>query len=311
MTIFSANSDWDAGVRGWLDATRSENTRRAYATAVLALMKSSGKMIDEISRADIADWASALRKANLANSTISQRLAAISGMYRFLMDDYTLHGPDGEEHPLTTSNPAGSKKIRPHVTAYNGAVWLSADEAQALLRVIDRGTPQGARDYALFLGYLLLGRRNSEWRTTTIEAFRRMDGKMRWSWSGKGKENQWMEVPTPVWNAIVFSFAMNGRDQAGFVFGSDKTTTGKPITGQQANRLLKHYCKMAGLDPVAIHVHSLRHSAAMLRKKAGDRLEDISTWLVHSSVATTQIYVHALQGQDDSSWMRVSQLLGI
>ena len=76
-------------------------------------------------------------------------------------------------------------------------------------------------------------------------------------------------------------------------------------------RLVKKYARRAGLDPNRLTVHTLRHTAAMLRKEAGEGLEDISAFLGHSSLAITQIYLHRLEGQPDHAWQRVADLLGL
>ncbi len=84
----------------------------------------------------------------------------------------------------------------------------------------------------------------------------------------------------------------------------------RPLSMREVSRLLKKYARWASLDPRKLCVHSLRHTAAMLRKQAGDDLEAISTFLGHSSLAVTQIYLHRLEGQSDTSWARVAALLG-
>ena len=76
-------------------------------------------------------------------------------------------------------------------------------------------------------------------------------------------------------------------------------------------RLLKKYARRAGLEPAGIKVHTLRHTAAMLRKEAGDDLQSISNFLAHSSLATTQIYLHSIEGRQDVTWQKVEVLLGL
>lgn len=92
-----------------------------------------------------------------------------------------------------------------------------------------------------------------------------------------------------------------------YIFAID----GKPLSAQRLRRLVKKYARLAGLDEEKVKVHTLRHTAAMLRKDAGDPLDVISAFLAHSNLAVTQIYLHQVEGQRDYSWSRVEELLGL
>jgi len=85
----------------------------------------------------------------------------------------------------------------------------------------------------------------------------------------------------------------------------------QPLSMREVGRLLKRYARLAGLDAKKIHVHTLRHTAAMLRHEAGDNVEDICAFLAHSSLAITQIYLHRVEGKKDTSWSKVEALLGL
>jgi integrase len=58
-------------------------------------------------------------------------------------------------------------------------------------------------------------------------------------------------------------------------------------------------------------VHVLRHTAANLRRDAGESIEDVSRFLDHSSLAVTTVYLRRLEGQEDLSWRRVAESLGL
>jgi site-specific recombinase XerD len=85
---------------------------------------------------------------------------------------------------------------------------------------------------------------------------------------------------------------------------------GKPLSGRYIRDLVKKYARQAGLDD-RLRVHDLRHTAAMLRAEAGDDVEQISSFLGHSSLRTTSIYLHKVGGRKDHSWGRVQDMLGI
>ena len=53
------------------------------------------------------------------------------------------------------------------------------------------------------------------------------------------------------------------------------------------------------------------HSAAKLRRDVGESVEDVSRFLDHSSLAVTTVYLRRLEGQEDRSWHKVAEALGV
>jgi integrase len=72
---------------------------------------------------------------------------------------------------------------------------------------------------------------------------------------------------------------------------------------------LRRYLKKAGLPPAG--VHTLRHSAAKLRRDVGESVEEVSRFLDHSSLAVTTVYLRRLEGQEDRSWAKVADAIGV
>jgi integrase len=71
----------------------------------------------------------------------------------------------------------------------------------------------------------------------------------------------------------------------------------------------RRYLEKAGLPPSGLQV--LRHSAAKLRRDAGESIEDVSRFLDHSSLAVTSVYLRRLEGQEDLGWGKVAEALGL
>jgi integrase len=326
---FDRMKSWTDAFELWMNSLRSDNTRRAYRKAWNDFLTFTKRMPWTIGKTDVSKWIDDLRARGLSDCTRQQRLAALSSFYNYTNNDYTIIRPDGREVSLFETNPASGKSLRPKVSPYGKAIYLSHDEARAFLRAIKRSNVQGLRDYALFLAYLFTGRRNSEIRLLRWGDFEFNGGRVWYRWSGKGKKDKRNELPTPVWEAIKAYLKAAGRletmketdyiftalsDRATRLPNVDKTTfdpTRQALSMREVGRLLKVYCKRAGLDPKKVHVHTLRHTAAMLRKEAGDDVEKISSFLAHSSLAITQIYLHTVEGQKDESWAKVETLLGL
>jgi integrase len=55
----------------------------------------------------------------------------------------------------------------------------------------------------------------------------------------------------------------------------------------------------------------LRHSAAKLRRDAGEPIESVSAFLDHSSLAVTTVYLRRLEGEADAAWPEVALALGV
>jgi site-specific recombinase XerD len=317
---------WTQAYDLWLESRRSPNTRRAYRMAWESFLDSTSKLPWEIGKSDVARWVEGMRTSGLSAATIRQRMAAVSSFYSYTMRVFTVAGAGGREQPLHNFNPVQAVP-RPEVTAYAGSRYLSIEETRAFLRAIPRYTVQGKRDYALFLTYLATGRRNSEIRNLKWGDFDRKGSVQYFSWKGKRKQRR-DEFPAIVWHAVSgflkAASRLEGITPDDYIFTplTDRATRlpnvdsrtwdrNRPLSMREVGRLLNKYARRAGMDPQKVCVHTLRHTAAMLRKQAGDDIESISNFLGHSSLAVTQIYLHQIEGRRDSSWVKVQALLGL
>jgi integrase/recombinase XerD len=64
-----------------------------------------------------------------------------------------------------------------------------------------------------------------------------------------------------------------------------------PLGERGVQKLLARYCQLAGITK-RISPHSLRHTFASFKAEAGVSPFQLQQWLGHSSLDTTQIYVH-------------------
>lgn len=322
--------DWRQAIELFFASRNTPATRRAYAAALQDLLTVTNRLPWEVTRTDVMRWVQGLKGRGLAPCTIANRLAGISSFYRFCMEEYLVQGGDGRQIALHGNNPAAGKSLRPKIEMYGKSVWLSPEECKALLRAI---LPPGAshadalarRNFALILGYILLARRNSEWRVARWGDFENRMGRVEYRWDGKGKHDQRIKVPTPVWNAVVEFLREAGRlekMQGGeYIFTALKerhlpggrvlAAGAAALSDHEVGRLLKIYCRRAGLDAKAIHPHTLRHTGAMLRREVGASVEEIMNFLGHANLSVTGVYLHQLEGKSDQSWGSVADLLGL
>ena len=71
---------------------------------------------------------------------------------------------------------------------------------------------------------------------------------------------------------------------------------------------LQKYFKKAGISPSGVHI--FRHTAAKLRRDAGETVEDVSRFLDHSSLAVTTVYLRRLEGEQDKVGQKWRRRLG-
>ena len=84
---------------------------------------------------------------------------------------------------------------------------------------------------------------------------------------------------------------------------------GRGITSGTFYGNLRRYFKVAELPPAGVHI--FRHSAAKLRREAGESIEQVSRLLDHNSLAVTTVYLRQLEGDRDTTWQQVATALGV
>jgi integrase len=103
-----------------------------------------------------------------------------------------------------------------------------------------------------------------------------------------GWKHRRRELPEPAASAIERSLAHCGKSLRGIGPVESLWQAAAQLEGVSqtvAYARFRRYLVMAGFDPSGFHI--LRHSAAKLRREAGDSLESISSFLDHSLLAVT------------------------
>ena len=277
----------------------SQRTVQSYARMLRDFFGRLGKTPDEVTSQDVFTWSygTGLSGREPGSITIGARLACVSSFYRFLM-----------RMKVVSSNPCDALE-RPRVVQGTPR-GLSAEQIRRLLDVVP-STPAGLRDRAIILTLVLTGRRRAEVMGLKVRDISD-EGSAFYSYRGKGGKTGKRELPRPALIAIETWLASVGRDLA--TTGPDDslwpdTRTGRGITSGTFYTNLQRYLKKAGLPPAGVHV--FRHSAAKLRRDAGESVEEVSRFLDHSSLAVTTTYLRRLEGQEDKSWAKVATAIGL
>ena len=278
----------------------SHRTVESYSRMLQHFFGSMGKPPNEITSQDAFGYAHGVGLSGKKPSsiTVGARLACLSSFYRFLirMKIVSSNPCDEIERPRTSPSPPRG---------------LSAEEIRRLLEVIP-DSPTGLRDRAIILTLTLTGRRRSEVLNLKAGDILQTGG-LFYTYRGKGGKQGKRELPRPAFEAIERSLLAWGRSLATMgpeesLWPSRHSVEGRGITSGSFYGNLRRYMRHAGLPPAGVHI--LRHSAAKLRRDAGESVEDVSRFLDHSSLAVTTVYLRRLEGQEDRGWQKVAATLG-
>jgi integrase/recombinase XerD len=176
--------------------------------------------------------------------------------------------------------------------------YLELDEVEALLGNIDRATPSGQRDYALFALMLNTGARVQEILNLKVRDVR-FDPPQQVRLLGKGNKVRCC----PIWPRtakLLQELALHAQrpseDLADVPLFQNRR--GEPLTRFGVGYLLRKHLpkRLAGGSSgicKRLHPHALRHTTAVYLLKAGVDFATISQWLGHATLNTTMRYAKA------------------
>jgi integrase/recombinase XerD len=277
----------------------SRHTIQSYRDAMILFLgfvaKDRGRPVEALELADItADRVGrflAFLETERKNSIITRnaRLAAMHTFARFLVAE----NPD---HMAALQQILGIPFKRGARAA--PIEYLEKAEIEVLLAGIDRKTPAGRRDYAMFSLMFNTGARVQEILDLRVRDVR-LEPPCQVRLAGKANKVRLC----PIWprTAQLLKDLIQGRhaelensmDQPVFLNGR-----GTAMTRFGVRYLLQKYVT-AGTNAAPtlagkrIHPHSLRHTTAIHLLKAGIDFATISQWLGHASLNTTMRYARA------------------
>jgi site-specific recombinase XerD len=283
---------------------RSDSLRtvQGYSSMLQDFFGRVRKSPDKVTSQEVFIWAHGKGASGKEPSpvTVGARLACLSSFFRFL-----------QRMDIVASNPC-DKLERPRIST-PPARGLSAEEVRRLLSVIP-STPQGLRDRAIILTLVLTGRRRAEVFRLTAGDLSCENGVCYYSYRGKGGKAGRRELPQPAVDALRAALSAFGRDLENMSPSASLWPSPCAVSEQGLRsgtfyaRFRRHLCQ-AGLPPAGLHI--LRHTAAKLRRDAGESVEEVSQFLDHSSLAVTSVYLRRLEGQQDLSWRSVASAIGV
>ncbi len=231
----------------------------------------------KVDRLQIVRYFQSLRRGGISARSVARALAAIRGLFRFLVAERHLkHDPtENIENPKLWANLPKS---------------LPADEVEALLAAPDRTKPDGLRDAAMLELLYATGLRVSELIRVKSDEIVLDAGFLRTI--GKGSKERIVPFGDTARDAIV-AYIERGRSH--FVKHNDEhlflSNRGRPMTRQSFWLKITKYARKAGITS-HISPHVLRHAFATHLLENGADLRSVQMMLGHSDISTTQIYTH-------------------
>jgi site-specific recombinase XerD len=297
-------SAWDQALYAFLvekgNRSGSRRTVESYSRMLWPFFAERSLTPDRVKPADVLAWVHGIGKSGRtpSSTTIGARIACLSSFYRFLIRMGLVVGDpcDAVERPRSVQSVARG---------------YSADDVRRLLAVVP-DTVAGRRDRAILLTFVLTGRRRTEVIDLRAGDLSLEGETCFYSYRGKGGKRGRRELPHPAYEATCATLADASKELA--TMAPDESlwqAAARPegVTSGTFYGRFRRYLRLAGLAPTGIHV--LCHTAAKLRRDAGESIEAVSAFLDHSSLAVTTVYLRRLESEADTTWKQVAEAIGL
>lgn len=232
----------------------------------------------------IEDYITELHK-KYKQKTIKRKIASIKAYYNYL-----------EECELIADNPFGKIKVKFKETKILPRI-IPREEIEQLLNYMyahedkrnTRAYKYWLRDTAVIETFFATGARVYEISNIKAECVNLNTGLIKIM--GKGGKERYIQIAaTDILDVLKKYYSQNSEmiKKSGYFFVNSR---GKRYTEQSIRLMLKKYTKLAGIER-NITPHMFRHSFATYLIEEGVDVSCVQQILGHSSIKTTQIYIH-------------------
>lgn len=264
----------------------SPNTVRAYAADLaryLEWARRSGVDALHPTHRQLRRYLAELDQARYARRTVARRLAAVRGLFGFLLVEGTI---DSDPSAVLATPKIGRSLPR----------TVPDDALAALLEAPDESTPVGLRDRALLELLYASGARVSEVAGLSISDVDLAQGQVRLF--GKGSK----ERDVPVYHLAtqrIRDYLLKGRPALARPESPDAlflSSRGRSMSADAIRRVFKSRMAQAGAAS-DLSPHAMRHTFATHLLEGGADLRSVQELLGHIALSTTQIYTHLSMGR--------------
>ena len=259
----------------------NRNTLKAYRIDLEQYLSFIKK--DFLLKARIEEYITELHK-KYKQKTVKRKIASIKAFYRYLEEEERLEG----------SNPFTKIRVKFKEIESLPRIIPRNDIERLLNYMYDVMKQSGQevtiyRDLSVIEMFFATGARVYEISNLKIQDIDLDNGIIKLF--GKGSKERYVQIGSPeVLELVKEYYRLNQQkiDKSGFFFVNRH---GKRFSEQSIRRMIRKYSCQAG---ISIHItpHMFRHSVATYLLEEGVDIMYIQKILGHSSIKTTQIYLH-------------------
>ena len=259
----------------------NRNTLKAYRIDLEQYLSFIKK--DFLLKARIEEYITELHK-KYKQKTVKRKIASIKAFYRYLEEEERLEG----------SNPFTKIRVKFKEIESLPRIIPRNDIERLLNHMYDVMKQSGQeatiyRDLSVIEMFFATGARVYEISNLKIQDIDLDNGIIKLF--GKGSKERYVQIGSPeVLEVVKEYYRLNQQeiDKSGFFFVNRQ---GKRFSEQSIRRMIRKYSCQAG---ISIHItpHMFRHSVATYLLEEGVDIMYIQKILGHSSIKTTQIYLH-------------------
>jgi integrase/recombinase XerD len=262
----------------------ADHTLESYArdlSALAAYAAGAGRAVESLERPALEAFVREQRTRGLSPRSVARLVAAVRGLFRFLVLDRRLE-----------SSPAGD--LRPPRAWPALPTCLSIEDVDALIAQPDVATSLGLRDRAMIELLYATGL-----RVTELVSIRRADLHLDEHYLtciGKGSKERLVPIGDQATDWLR-KYSATARRELLKRRASPRVflnARGGSLSRVGFWKILKQHALRAGL-PRTLSPHVLRHSFATHLLDRGADLRAIQLMLGHADLSTTQIYTHVIE----------------
>ena len=298
---------WEETFQGWLGGYDNPETRKRMARPVQSCLRFGGMPAWDVTD-DVVKRYLEEELGDKSANTQYFHLKAIRSFYQYALNSSTARDLKIEGNP-------GEAVRFPTPGLFLKARALSEEQVRKLFAAIDRETPIGSRDYALYVTVLGSGLKGSQALRLRLGDIVRQ-GEKAWIVEREGKQSKRRWLPWCACEAIRTALRTSGEKKEAqaeaYVFTPLQDLSGilekrrgetwnkNPLSVEKAADYLKRYAEWAELESGKVTLESLRSTGALLRWREGANLEELADFLGLANGYQARWMINRLRGQNSA-----------